>query len=98
MVIEVSEPRLTTLEQLGHFLAGTGEVEFGGCGHDAERYAHIGSVVRRFVYARLKRPAKGLVVRYLMRTTGYSRLHLTRLIKRVVDGESLKNCYRAPTP
>lgn len=92
----MSEQRLTTLEQLERFLAGTEEVEFGGCGQDGERYAHIGSVVRRFRYAQLKRAAKGLVVRYLMRTTGYSRQQLTRLIKRVVDGEPLEKRYRAP--
>ena len=77
-------------------LAGTEEVEFGGCGHDGERYARIGSVVRRFRYARLKRVAKEWVVRYLMRTTGYARQQLTRLIKRVVDGEPLEKRYPAP--
>lgn len=92
----MSEQRLITLEQLERFLAGTAEVEFGGCGRDEDRYGHIGAVVRRFGYARLKRADKGLVMRYLMRTTGYSRQQLTRLVGRAVGGESLKKGYRAP--
>ena len=57
---------------------------------------HVEGVVRRFGYARLKRVDKGLVVRYLMRTTGYSRPQLVRLIKRARRG-ALKKGYRAPT-
>jgi hypothetical protein len=86
----------TRVEQLERFLAGTAEVEFGGCGRDEDRYGHIGAVVRRFGYARLKRAHKGLVMRYLMRTTSYSRQQLTRLIGRAVGGESLEKRYRAP--
>ena len=74
----------------------TTEVEFRRCGKDEDRYRHIERVLRRFGYARLKRADKGLVVRYLMRTTGYSRPQLVRLIKRARVG-LLKKGYRAPT-
>jgi len=73
MVIDMSEQKLVTLLQLRQFLDGTQEVEFRGCGKDQDRYRHIEGVLRRFGYARLKRQDKGLLVRYLMRTTGYSR-------------------------
>ena len=95
MVIDMSEQRLVTLLQLRQFLAGTADVEFRGCGKDEDRYRQIEGVLRRFGYARLKRADKGLVVRYLMRTTGYSRPQLVRLIKRARAG-ALKKGYRAP--
>ena len=96
MVIDMQEDRLVTLPQLRQFVEGTAEVEFRRCGKDEDRYRHIEGVLRRFRYARLKRADKGLVVRYLMRTTGYSRPQLVRLIKRARVG-ALKKGYRAPT-
>ncbi len=55
----------------------------------------IQQVLRRFGYSRLKRADKGVVVRYLVRTPGYSRQQITRLIKRASAGV-LKKAYRAP--
>lgn len=68
-MIDMDETRLTSLDQLRQFLAGTPEVGFHPVAED-ERYRHISTVLGRFRYARLKRPDKGLVLRYLMRTTG----------------------------
>ncbi len=47
----------------------------------AAAYEHIGQVLRRFSYWRLSKPDRGLVKRYLERTTGLSRAQLTRLVK-----------------
>ena len=47
-----------------------------------EACEHIGRVLRRFSYWRLGKPDKGLVKRYLERTTGLSRAQLTRLVTR----------------
>jgi hypothetical protein len=69
MVIDINEDRLVKLPQLRQFVEGTTEVEFRRCGKDEDRYRHIEGVLRRFRYGRLKRADKGLVVRYLMRTT-----------------------------
>lgn len=95
MVIDMSEQRLVTLAQVRRFLEATTEVEFRGCGQDEERYRHIEAVLRRFGYGALGRADKGLIRRYLARTTGYSRQQLTRLIKRALAGP-LKKAYRTP--
>ena len=97
MVIEMNETKLTTLKQVRSFLAGTAEVGFcaTGTGED-ERYRHIADVLARFGYKRLKKPDKGLILRYLERTTGYSRQQITRLVKRWSQGEGLRKRYRAP--
>jgi hypothetical protein len=53
-------------------------------------------LLRRFAYARLKPGDEGVVLRYLERTTGYSRQQLTRLVARTLKLGTLKKAYRAP--
>ena len=77
------------------FLAGTAAVVFKP-GPDDTRYAHIADVLRRFQSAGLKRPEKGLVLRYLERTTGYSRQQLTRWLTRFQALRQIKKRYRSP--
>src|SRR5450830_1580154 len=79
MVIDMEETRLQTISQLQVFLGGTVEVRFRVPDNDEARYAHIVSVAQRFGYARLNRPDKGVVLRYLIATCGYGRAQLTRL-------------------
>ncbi len=52
-------------------------------------------VLRRFGYGRLGKADKGLILRYLERTTGYSRQQITRLVKRGQSGQPLST-DRAP--
>jgi transposase InsO family protein len=97
MVIDMNEARLNTVDQLVAFLEGTREVDFRAQGNnDGERYGFIGSVVARLAYRRLRRVDKGVVMRYLGRTTGYSRQQLTRLIGRCLKGQKLTKRYRRP--
>lgn len=96
MVIDMDETRLQTISQLQAFLAATVEVSFRVPDTDEARYAQIVSVAQRFGYARLNRPDKGVVLRYLIATCGYGRAQLTRLLARVLDGQSLHKRYRAP--
>jgi transposase InsO family protein len=97
MVIDMNETQLTTVAQLGAFLNGTLTVEFRPLDEDGKRYEFIAGVLRRLRYRRLNRADKGMVLRYLERTTGYSRQQLTRLVRRVLDGEKLAKHYRPPT-
>ena len=68
MVIGMDETRQQTISQLQSFLADTAEVQFRVPGTDEASCAHIVSVARRFRYARLSRPDKGVVLRYLIAT------------------------------
>ena len=96
MVIDMDETRLQTISQLSAFLAGTLEVQFSVPDSDDRRYAHIACVAQRFGYARLNRPDKGVVLRYLQRTSGYSRAQVSRLLGRVIQGQPLGKRYKAP--
>ena len=92
----MNESRLNTVAQLRAFLEGTLEVEFCPLSEDSQRYAFISALLKRFGYPRLGRADKGVVLRYLQRTTGYSRQQLTRLVRRAADGAPLVKRYRAP--
>lgn len=96
MVIDMNETKLATLAQLGAFVAGTAAVVFQPKLGDDGRYQHISGVLRRFRYRTLKRADKGVVLRYLAHTTGYSRQQLTRLVKRHRETGGLSKRYQAP--
>ena len=93
MVIDMNDQQLLTLAQLQAFVDGTVAVDFQVTGE--ERYGFIARTLRRFDYARLKRPDKGVVMRFLERVSGYSRQQLTRLVKRVRGQGPLLKRYRA---
>jgi transposase InsO family protein len=96
MVIDMNESRLSTVAQLRAFLEGTLEVHFCPLTEDTQRYAFISAVLGRFAYRALGRPDKGVVLRYLQHTTGYSRQQLTRLVARARGASPLVKRYRAP--
>jgi transposase InsO family protein len=96
MVIDMNETRLCSLEQLQAFLEATAEVRFLPFEGEDSRYAHIEAVLRRFGYRRLGRKHKGLALRYLVRTTGYSRQQVTRLVRQFLDTGGMVKRYRAP--
>ena len=77
----MNEKDLTTIEQLQSFLNSTQRVAFVIPGNKAERYRFIQSVLIRFDYLSLSKSDQGMVMRYLIKITGYSRQQLTRLIK-----------------
>jgi len=96
MVIDMNDSRLHTVAQLRAFLDGTLEIQFCARSNDVQRYSFITSVLGRFGYAGLGRAHKGVVLRYLERTTDYSRQQLTRLVRRYLDCATLAKRYRCP--
>lgn len=96
MVIDMNETRVCSLEQLQAFLDGTAQVQFLPFEGDDTRYAHIEAALRRFGYRRLGRKHKGVALRYLVRTTGYSRQQVTRLVRQFLDRGGIAKRYRSP--
>ena len=70
MLIKMNETRLCTIEQVKQFLASSQEIEFGAAGDQQKRYADISRVLHRFDYPGLGRVDKGIILRYLRRTSG----------------------------
>ncbi len=96
----MDESRLSTIAQLEEFLCASAQIEFTAHGGDADRYAHISRVLKRFGYPQLRKRERGVVLRYLQRTSGYSRAQTTRLVARWADNRlaqvPMAKRYRAP--
>ena len=92
MVIDMNDEQLRTLADLQGFLDGTVAMELTVAAD--ERYEFIARTVRRFGYGRLKRAAKGVVLRFLERVSGYSRQQIARLVKRGCDRRQLVKRYQ----
>ncbi len=71
---------LTTIDQLEDFLSGTQAVAFSVISDKDACYRWIQGELVKFRYLGLSRQGKGVVIRYLMKISGYSRQQLTRLI------------------
>lgn len=73
--------KLTTVEALEQFLAGTEPVTFAPEDHTKTVYAWIQSTLLKFNYTQMSKPHKGILMRYLIKITGYSRQQLVRLVQ-----------------
>ncbi len=71
---------LSTIDQLTDFLSGTHPVAFSVISDKDSCYRWIQGERVKFGYLTLSRQGKGIVTRYLMKISGYSRQQLTRLI------------------
>ena len=96
MVIDMNETRLCSLEQLQAFVEATAQAQFLPSEGEDARYAHIEAVLKRLGYRRLGRKHKGLALRYLVRTTGYSRQQVTRLVRQFRETRAIAKHYRPP--
>lgn len=72
--------KLTTIEQLEQFLSGAQVCAYEVLDDKSELYKWIQSTLVQFQYLTLSKRDKGVVIRYLIKISGYSRQQLTRLI------------------
>ena len=79
MIVTLQSERLRTVEQIEAFLGGNAEVDFKPEGREVA-YGFARRTLVRLGYASLDRPGKGAVREYLVKTTGFSRTQVTRLI------------------
>ena len=100
MVINMNETRLCTIEQIEQFLSASAQIEFSAHGDDVQRYEHISRVLKRFDYPRRPKRERGILLKYLRHTSGYSRAQITRLIAHWhanrLAAVPLTKRYRAP--
>ena len=85
---------LTTVDQLRDFLSGTQAVAFSVLGDKDASYHWIQRELIRFHYLTCSRQDKGVVIRYLMKVSGYSRQQITRLVAQYRDTGQLKRRQR----
>jgi hypothetical protein len=91
MVIDMNDTQLCSLEQLKAFLDGTAGIQFRPFkGDDALLCAHQGGAEA----LGSSEATRAWVLRYLGRTTGYSRQQLTRLVQRCLATGGIAKRYR----
>jgi transposase InsO family protein len=83
MVTHMNDSRIRTVEEAQRFLDGALEIEFS-IDAKADRYRWMQQALVRFRYTALGKKARGVVLRYLERLSGYSRAQIKRLVKQYV--------------
>ena len=81
----MSLEQLTTLDAVKQFLDGTQEVGFNVATDKPERYRWVQKTLVKHRYLQLGKTDRGIVTRYLMKVTGYSRAQAKRLIRQYVE-------------
>jgi len=71
---------LTTTESLEQFLEGNQAIAFRVLGDKSDRYEFVQKILVKFQYLTCPKSDRGIITRFLMKVTGYSRQQLTRLI------------------
>ena len=85
---------VTTVDQLTDFLSGTQAVAFSVLSDTDACYRWIQGELVKFRYPGLSRGDKGVVIRYLVKVSGYSRQQITRLIRQYRKTGILKRRQR----
>jgi hypothetical protein len=85
---------LIRIDQMTDFLTGSQAIAFVVAATKAERYQLIERILKRFAYKQLKRCDKGVVIRFLMKLSGYSRQQLTRMIEQFIKRGQIKRRQR----
>lgn len=73
--------QLTTIDQLECFLDGSQVCAYEVKSDKRSRYQWIKSILLQFRYSTLGKHDKGVIIRFLMTISGYSRQQITRLVK-----------------
>jgi len=80
MHIIMNDTPINTLEHIRQFLNGLGALEFR-IEAKAARYTWIQDMLLRFHYPQLRKAEKGLLLDFLQKVSGYSRIQVKRLIQ-----------------
>jgi len=73
--------KLNSVELIKAFLDGNQSIAFSALGDKHDRYQLTQSTLSKLDYMSLPKSQKGVVIKFLIKLTGYSRQQLTRLIK-----------------
>jgi len=79
MVVMMNDYKLSRLAQIRSFLSESEAIEFNKISQK-EAYSWIEDTLQKFHYFILSKKEKGLIRRYLIKITGYSRAQLARHI------------------
>ncbi len=93
MHLIMNDTPIKTLDHVRQFLNGLGAMEFRIKAKDA-RYAWIQAMLLRFPYHQLGKAEKGLLLDFLQKVSGYSRIQVKRLIQQSLQTGQLQRRQR----
>lgn len=73
------------IKEIEDFLAGSKALAFKIAGNKDEAYQQVRKILIQFNYLQCQRQARGIIIRFLCKITGYSRQQVTRLVKQYRD-------------
>ena len=76
---------LTSLDEIEGFINGTQAVAFAVAESKHERYKFVEHVLVKHSYPQLSKHGKGVIRRFIIKVSGYSRQQVTRLIKQYIN-------------
>ena len=80
----MDDNEIRKIEDVRRFLDGTSDVKFS-IDRKAERYDWIEKSFNRFRYLKLSKADKGLVISYLEKVSGYSRIQIKRFVRQYFE-------------
>lgn len=86
---------LNTIDQLEQFLTGSQAVAFLVASSKEDCYRGIQRTLVKFKYPTLNKHSKGVVIRFLIKITGYSRQQITRLIQQYRETGQIERQQRS---
>jgi hypothetical protein len=95
MILRLDIERLRTLDEVRDFMVGSAPVDFRSVDR-ADAYGFVRRFLVRSRYLRLSRSDKGLVRRFLVKATGFSRAQITRLIRQYRETGRIEDGRRGP--
>lgn len=99
MKVTMDDSRLTTIIQLKEFLKGSAKLVVSLADSPLEeKYEFLEKTVKQFVYQKLSKKDKRVVILYLRKITGYKHSQLFRLIERCQTGNLAKQAYHRIKP
>lgn len=99
MKVTMDDSRLTTIIQLKEFLKGSAKLVVSLADSPLEeKYEFLEKTVKQFVYQKLSKKDKRVVILYLRKITGYKHSQLFRLIERCQTGNLTKQAYHRIKP
>lgn len=99
MQINMDDSRIISIAQLRDFLNGSKRVVVSLENSSiVEKYQFIEKTVKQFLYQKLKKKDKKIVVLYLRKITAYKKAQLYKLIQRAQKGSLKRSLYKRVKP
>src|SRR5258708_24013505 len=99
MTITMDDSRIISITQLQEFLHGTQKIPFSlETASIDKKYTFIGKTIKKFLYKKLSKKEKKIIIWYVQKVTGYKKKRVYQLLARAENGTLKKAVYKRVNP